>query len=85
MLVVVRRAEAGSREKGDVLVIVEPAEDLQVSVEASPLFRRRLEELAFEVIQDLGLRSGSIHIKDMGALDFVHRARLLTAIRRGCE
>lgn len=79
-----KKARAGTLESGDVLVTVEPAESLEFTLE-SPVkeqFGASILQTAREVVDSLGVTSGSISLEDQGALDCTIRARLSTALKR---
>lgn len=81
----IRRARAGTLESGDVLVTVAPAEALTVTLE-SPVkaqFGDQILATAHAVLEDLGVREGTVALADQGALDCTIRARVATAVKRG--
>ena len=83
------RAQAGSLESGDALVRVSPSEDgtLSVIVESkvSPRFSGAIERAVREAAAEIGVYAGRFEVVDRGALDFVLRARVTTALRRAME
>lgn len=86
---IVITALAGSLESNDVLVILRPSKTgtLDVSLESivEKQFAESLKNIVTETINKHGITAGEINIQDRGALDFVIRARLETAIDRAKE
>ena len=84
---IVRKAQAGTMQSSDLMVFLEPAETLSVSIESSvlkqfgALIRARVEL----VLARHGVEAGEIRIIDRGALDYAIEARLETALLRGAE
>ncbi|HID73433.1 MAG TPA: hypothetical protein EYP43_00110 [Thermoplasmata archaeon] len=85
-----RTATAGTDEKGDIRVIVGPPEGEipgpVIRVDAHPLAVPRIESAARAVLSEMGVERATVTMEDHGALDFIVRARLRTAIGRaiGC-
>lgn len=73
--------EAGTREKGDALVIIDPSESKEVIIKSKleriygDAIRATVEEMTREI-------EAKITVEDFGALDWVLRARLEAAIRK---
>jgi citrate lyase subunit gamma (acyl carrier protein) len=69
------------------MVIVEPADTLQVEIEST--VKKQYEHLIrariLSTLQELGVGAGHIHVSDRGALDYAIAARVETAIRRASE
>ena len=83
----VSSAKAGSENKSDVMVNVFPAETLSVEFQAKPIIKKQfgaqIETVIRQAAQDEGVDGARIEVRDGGgALDFVIRARVLTALRR---
>jgi len=82
-------AQAGSLESGDVLVQVAPgvAGNLAVHIQSKvgPRFAASMQASVRAVANLLGVTAASIEIVDSGALDFVLRARVTTALKRAME
>ncbi len=72
---------AGSMEKGDVLVTIEPSDKRELSVESKimAIYGEAIRKTVEETTSGLVAR---IVVKDFGALDWVLRARLEAAIRK---
>jgi len=82
-------AHAGSLESGDVLVHVAPASDetlsVQIKSKVAPRFLNSMQSSVREVAKELGIMYAAVEVVDSGALDFVLRARVTTAIKRSME
>ena len=90
MLLPTKKVSAGTSEKGDVIIEIEPdPEKRGVSVNLKQLkislFDKRIEEVLLQHCKTLGISDIIIHISDFGALDFTLRARLEAAIIKGKE
>ena len=77
-------AVAGTLESSDVYVKVEPSDKLEISIESVVYnqFAQEIEKSIREVVDELGVTSGKISVNDKGAIDFVIKARVETAIKR---
>ena len=80
----VKRATAGTMESSDLMVTVEPAETLIVTVQSPVIiqFGDSIRTSALSVAKELGIEGASIFIDDHGALDCAIRARVETALVR---
>jgi citrate lyase subunit gamma (acyl carrier protein) len=82
-----KKAQAGTMQSSDLLVFVEPADELTVEIESTVkkqfehLIRARIDE----VLLCHGVTSGSIRVTDRGALDYAIAARLEAALQRSGE
>ncbi|PLX94683.1 MAG: citrate lyase acyl carrier protein [Desulfuromonas sp.] len=82
-----RKAQAGTMQSSDMMVFVEPAQELTIEIESTVvkqfghLIRQRIEGK----LQQLDVRSGRIRVSDRGALDYAIDARVETAIARAAE
>jgi citrate lyase subunit gamma (acyl carrier protein) len=87
---VLRKAEAGLDERGDVLVCISPAEEnsgVQIDLESTlmSLFGDQIRSSAQGVVEGYGLKDLKLTIRDQGALDYAIRARIQTAIERAVK
>ncbi len=83
-----RFAQAGSFESGDVLVHVAPSpENLTIHIKSKvgPRFSASMQASVRAVAAELGVTAAAVEVVDSGALDFVLRARVTTAMRRAME
>ena len=82
-----RKASSGTMQSSDLMVIVEPADTLQVEIDST--VKKQYEHLIrariLSTLQELGVGAGHIHVSDRGALDYAIAARVETAIRRASE
>ncbi|NMA18375.1 MAG: citrate lyase acyl carrier protein [Clostridiaceae bacterium] len=84
---ILKKAQAGTLESGDVLVTVKPSDTLMIEIE-SPVARQfgdAMERSARDVLESMGIYEGAVHLADQGALDCTLRARLHTAIHRALQ
>ncbi len=82
-----KAVRAGSEEKGDMVIELEPAPlgsgitiALQCDVEIE--FGRQIRRTITETLQEYGLADAQVTARDKGAMDFVVRARAETAAKR---
>ena len=78
------RAQAGTMQSSDLLVIVAPATELSIEIESTvnQQFGHLIRERVNEVLQRLGVARGRVMISDRGALDYAIEARVETAVNR---
>ena len=82
----VKNAVAGTRESGDIMIQIAPAEtkglhiDLESSVAAQ--FGRQIREVITETLTGLGVEDASVKAVDKGARDCTIRARVTAAAVR---
>lgn len=81
---VTKNAVAGTLESSDCMVTVEPAEQVTVEVRSVVYqqFGEDIEASVRQVLENMGITGGLVRVNDMGAVDWVIRARLETAVRR---
>lgn len=82
-----REAQAGSLESGDLLVLIRESSSpdrIEVSIKSpvKPQFGRQIEAVARQVLGEAGVSGVGLYIEDRGALDYVIRARVSTALAR---
>lgn len=83
-----RIATAGTDEKSDAVITVEPNEGglvLEIKSVVMNQFGPAIEASVLEVLQEMGIENAIIRVADRGALDCVLRARVETAVLRGME
>ena len=88
MAEIIKMATAGTDEKSDVVVTVEPCENglqLQIKSVVMNQFGPAIEASVRKVLEDLGVKNAIVTVADRGALDCVLRARVETAVLRGME
>lgn len=81
---ILKRASAGTMESSDTYVEIEPANELNISIESivKKQFGDKIDAAVREVLADLGVSSASVRVVDRGALECVIRARVETAVKR---
>ena len=85
---IIKTAVAGTDEKSDAIVTIEPNETgLQLEIKSVVMnqFGSAIEASVREVLADMGVQNAIVRVADRGALDCVLRARVETAILRGME
>ena len=87
MAEIIRFATAGTDEKSDAVVTVEPATGLQLEISSVVMnqFGQSIEDSVRRVLAQLGVENAIVRVADRGALDCVLRARVETAALRGME
>lgn len=88
MAEIIKLAAAGTDEKSDAVITIEPNEnglDLEIKSVVFNQFGPAIEASVREVLQDLGVQNAKVTVADRGALDCVLRARVETAVLRGKE
>ncbi len=87
MAVQLKSSQAGSTEKGDILIALEPSDaqggieiDLHCSAEAE--FGRQIRRTITQVLCEYGIQNVKVTATDKGAMDFAIRARTETAAKR---
>lgn len=84
---ITKKAQAGTMQSSDLIVFVEPANELIVEIESTVqqqfghLIRQRVEG----VLKKLKVERGRIAISDRGALDYAIDARLEAALCRAAR
>ena len=84
---ITKKVQAGTLQSSDLMVFLEPAETLSVTIESTVLkqFGGLIRAKVEEVLAKHGVEAGEVRITDRGALDYAIEARLETAILRATE
>lgn len=84
---IVRKVQAGTMQSSDLMVFLEPAEILTVTIESTVLkqFGELIRAKVDEVLRRHNVEAGEVRITDRGALDYAIEARLETALLRAAE
>jgi len=84
---IVKKVQAGTMQSSDLMVFLEPAEILTVTIESTVLkqFGELIRSKVDQVLALHGIEAGEVRITDRGALDYAIEARLETAILRATE
>lgn len=81
--------QAGKEKSDDIMVQVklDSCEEIKIDLESKvkQLFGKQIEKSIKEVLKEMGVKGAHIIAKDQGALDFIIRARVKTAVRRARE
>ena len=88
MAEIMKIATAGTDEKSDAVVTIEPcASGLQIQVKSVVMnqFGPAIEASVRQVLEEMNVHNAIVTVADRGALDCVLRARVETAILRGME
>ena len=88
MAEIIKAASAGTEEKSDIQVTIEPcAEGIVLELQSVVMgpFGKAIEASIREVLQNMGVTNAHVKAIDRGALDCVLRARVETAVLRGME
>jgi citrate lyase subunit gamma (acyl carrier protein) len=84
---IMKKAQAGTMQSSDLMVFVEPADELKVEIDSTVkkqfehLIRARIDA----VLAARQVTSGNIRVTDRGALDYAIEARLEAALNRSGE
>ena len=81
---ILKQGQAGTMQSSDLMVIVEPVEELIVEIESTvkKQFEHLIRAKIDEVLAKFEITSGRISINDRGALDYAIEARLEAALMR---
>lgn len=87
---VIRKAEAGLLDKGDVVVQLKPGQDgsgitLNIKSKVMSLFGEQIRSSVLEEIEKYSLDDVEVTVNDLGALDYAIKARVQTAIERALK
>ena len=87
-MILKKKSAAGTLESSDTMIMIEPDQnDLQINIESIVLdqFGEEIRKTVTEMCREYGISSGTITVKDRGALECTIKARLETAIQRSGE
>ena len=88
MSAIIKSAVSGSTENGDCYIEISPnASGLNVDIHSTLIlqFGDKIKQTVNEVLSDCGVQNATVMIDDHGALDWILRARLETAVGRAKE
>lgn len=83
---IIKAATAGTAEKSDAIIEIEPGQQgivLEVESVVKNQFGQAIEASVREVLEQMGVQNAHVKVLDRGALDCVLRARVETAVLRG--
>ncbi len=86
-MMIARKAQAGTMQSSDLMVALEPADELQVEIQSTvkKQFDHLIRAVVDEVLARYGVTAGRVRLTDRGALDYAIQARLETALERAAE
>lgn len=81
---ILKKGQAGTMQSSDLMVIVEPAEELIIEIESTvkKQFEHLIRAKLVQVLARCAVASGRISVSDRGALDYAIEARLEAALQR---
>ena len=81
---ILKKAQAGTMQSSDLMVVVEPAQELVVEIESTvkKQFEHLIRAKLDEVLVKNGVTKARISVSDRGALDYAIEARLEAALQR---
>jgi len=81
------KAQAGTMQSSDMMVYVEPAEQLIIEIESTVIkqFEHLIRERIEQQLTLMKITKGLIRVSDRGALDYAITARIETAVQRSME
>jgi citrate lyase subunit gamma (acyl carrier protein) len=87
MVKLVKNGQAGSQNKGDLVVTIKPRKKgagLQINVKSSvgKLFGKSINSTVISKLDELGVKDAIVKVQDDGALDYVIKARLEAAVSK---
>lgn len=82
--VISKAAKAGSLESNDLMIMIEPSDKLDITLNSvvKEQYGDKILKAINQVLDEEGITKANIVIEDKGALDFTIRARMRTAIER---
>ena len=82
-----KSAYAGTLESSDAYIQVSPHAKREIELESSveEIYGEAIIELIETTLDEMKITDVLVKVQDKGALDFVIKARLQTAILRACE
>lgn len=83
-----KKGIAGTLESGDILIEIEQSESPGIHIDLSSKVKNQYGNQILKVIrqtlQEYGIQDAAVRAVDQGSLDCTIRARVTTAIFRGC-
>lgn len=80
---------AGSVESSDINIVIEPTSNpgIEINLRSDVIkqFGRQIKEIIEETLRSQGVENALVKVVDKGAVDFVIKARTLTALCRAAE
>ncbi|WBW98039.1 citrate lyase acyl carrier protein [Oceanirhabdus sp. W0125-5] len=86
---IMKPAKAGTFESNDIYVTVMPSEGNGIELELESIvmqqFGDEIKMVIMDTLKELGVQDVIIRAQDKGALNYTIKARVETAVKRGCE
>ena len=84
---IIKKAQAGTMQSSDLMIFVEPADELKVEIDSTvkKQFEHLIRAKIDAVLAAHQVTSGNIRVTDRGALDYAIEARLEAALNRSGE
>ncbi|MCM1989691.1 citrate lyase acyl carrier protein [Oceanirhabdus seepicola] len=86
---IMKPAKAGTFESNDIYVMVMPNEGNGIELELESIvmqqFGDEIKRVIMDTLKGLEIQDVIIRAQDKGALNYTIKARVETAIKRGCE
>jgi len=80
---------AGTVESSDINIVIEPSNELGINIYLQSAvmkqFGRQIKNVIEETLKNEGVESAVVRAVDKGAIDFVIKARTLTALYRAID
>jgi len=80
---------AGTVESSDINIVIEPSDQLGIEIYLQSAvmkqFGRQIKNVIEETLRNEGVENAIVRAIDKGAIDFVIKARTLTALYRALE
>lgn len=80
---------AGTVESSDINIVIEPSNELGININLQSAvmkqFGRQIKNVIEETLKNEGVENAVVRAVDKGAIDFVIKARTLTALYRAID
>lgn len=86
---IIKVGVAGTVESSDINIVIEPSEKkgIEIYLQSAVMkqFGRQIKNVIEETLKSEGIENAIVRAVDKGAIDFVIKARTLTALHRAAE
>lgn len=86
---IIKVGVAGTVESSDISIVVEPSEKkgIEIYLQSAVMkqFGRQIKNVIEETLKSEGVENAIVRAVDKGAIDFVIKARTLTALHRAAD
>ena len=81
-----KTAMAGTLESSDAQIMVEPSENLSLTIESSVMnqYGRQIKAIVLKTLDELEVKNAKVTVVDKGALECTLKARVECAVYRSC-